>query len=41
LLRTGFGFWIPTESRLKSNKSVRDAPPPFFRSSSSQQNSDC
>ena len=30
LLRTGFGFWIPTESW-----------PPFFRSSSSQQNSDC
>src|SRR5262245_52913098 len=34
-------FWIPTESPLKSKKSVRDAPPPFFRSSSSQQNSDC
>src|SRR5262249_14998799 len=41
-----FGFWIPTESALKSKKSVRDARPLFFtlhifRSSSSQQNSDC
>jgi hypothetical protein len=23
---TGFGFWIPTKSPLKSKKSVRDAP---------------
>src|SRR5262245_49390280 len=36
-------FWILdyAESALKSKKSVRDARPPFFHSSSSQQNSDC
>src|SRR5262249_665544 len=40
LLNRFWIFWIPTESALKSRNHFAMRPP-FFRSSSSQQNSDC